>query len=152
MLTTAVYVVMGLHFAFVAFVLMGGLAGLWWWRLLVWHAPVFVYAVTIEAIRFPCPLTLLEKDLRLLADLPNYAGGFIGHYIEPYVAALGMPPLVYDHMGYWTVGLNAVIYAGVIVRAWRRRGGGVSRRPPRFWPWPARCGPSRGPPDSARAR
>ncbi|MFN4241988.1 MAG: DUF2784 domain-containing protein [Tepidisphaerales bacterium] len=124
MLTAAAHLVMVAHFAFVAFVLLGGVIGVRWRNVLVWHVPIFAYAVVIQAVRFPCPLTLLEKDLRLLAGLPNYAGGFIGHYIEPYVAALGLPPVVYDHMGYWTVGFNAALYAGMAWR-WRRNARGA---------------------------
>lgn len=119
LLTFAAHLAMLVHFAFVAFVLTGGVLGLKWRPLLVLHLPVFTYAVIIEAVRFPCPLTQIEKDLRFLANLPNYPGGFLGHYVEPHLSAVGVPPIVYQNMGYWTVAFNAALYAYLIYR-WRK--------------------------------
>jgi hypothetical protein len=118
-LELAAYGTMWLHFAFLAFVVFGGLASLRFPRVLLAHTPFFVYALIIETVRFPCPLTLIEKDLRYLAGLGNYHRGFVGHYIEPYVSALGLPRWFYSNMGYFVVGVNVLIYALAIRRVRR---------------------------------
>lgn len=112
---------MGVHFIFVAVVLLGGLVVWYRPRFAAVHAPVFAYAVVIEAVRFQCPLTLIEKNLRALAGLENYTRGFLGHYVEPWLVAAGLPQAVYAHMGYWTVGLNALLYVWLARRCWTAR-------------------------------
>lgn len=112
------------HFAFVAWVLLGGVLSLRFGRLVRWHLPFFAYAVVIEAVRFSCPLTDLEKFLRVMAELPVYEGGFLGHYVEPRLRAAGLPAVVFRHMGYWTVGLNLAVYV-VLFRRWRSSRGAI---------------------------
>jgi hypothetical protein len=126
-IAVAAYAAAIIHFAFVAQVLLGGLLPLLSPRLTPLHAPFLIYAIIIEAIRFPCPLTQIEKNLRFLANLPNYTGGFLGHYVEPYIAATGLPPVVYQNMGYCTVGLNIVLY-GYLFWRWRKGKGGEGER------------------------
>lgn len=117
----AAWLAMLSHLAFVAWVLMGGWVGLVWRRAIWWHVPVFTYAVIIEAIRFQCPLTNFEKWLWVQSGYRSYEGGFLGYYVEPYVRALGVPRLIYANMGYWTVGINFVLYGWLVWRWWKGR-------------------------------
>ncbi|MDQ2669395.1 MAG: DUF2784 domain-containing protein, partial [Gemmatimonadota bacterium] len=75
--------VVGLHLAFVVFVVLGGLLVLRWPRLALVHLPVAVYGALIEWIGWVCPLTPLENMLRREAGGAGYEGGFVEHYIVP---------------------------------------------------------------------
>src|SRR5947209_15906077 len=70
-----------LHFAFIAFVIFGGLLVLWR-RWVLWvHLPAFVWGFLIEFCDWKCPLTHVENWLRDRGGLPPYAGGFVNHYL-----------------------------------------------------------------------
>ncbi len=70
------------HFAFIAFIALGGLLS-WRWPRLVWlHVPAVAWGVAIITIGFTCPLTPLEKHFRWLAGEGGYEGGFVDRYLE----------------------------------------------------------------------
>ncbi len=70
-----------IHFAFVSFVVGGGLVALRW-PLVAWiHIPAALYGATIEFLGFICPLTPLEIWLRARGGEGAYEGDFIEHYI-----------------------------------------------------------------------
>jgi hypothetical protein len=75
--------VLGLHFLFVVFVVLGGLLLVRWPRLAWIHLPAAIWGATIEAGAWICPLTPLENALRARAGEAGYQGGFIEHYILP---------------------------------------------------------------------
>ncbi|HEU4647891.1 MAG TPA: DUF2784 domain-containing protein [Gemmatimonadales bacterium] len=111
-------VVVVLHFAFVLFVVAGGLLVLRWRRLARVHLPVAVYGVVIEWIGFICPLTPLEKALRRSAGEAGYAGGFVEHYVLPVLYPTGLTRGVQ-----WVLGaLVLVVNVGVYWWLWRTRG------------------------------
>jgi hypothetical protein len=79
------------HAAFLAFVLVGILIVLRWpslWRV---HAACAAWGLFIELTRFTCPLTTLEKWLRVQAGAPSYNGGFFEQYIVAMVLPEGLP-------------------------------------------------------------
>jgi hypothetical protein len=83
-----------LHVAFVVFVLFGGLA-LYRWAWVAWlHVPAMVYAILIQTIGWPCPLTDLEKWFRTLAGQQPYAGEFLPNYLWAPFGLTGAEPLV----------------------------------------------------------
>jgi Protein of Unknown function (DUF2784) len=105
------------HVAFVAFVLVGGYAA-WRWPWLLWlHVPALALTVTLFAFGADCPLTDLEKYLRREAGEAVYRDGFVAHYLLPGVpdGARGsmLPALV--------VTLTVIAYAGYWRRARRSR-------------------------------
>lgn len=52
------------HLLFILFAVLGGLL-VWRWHGLVWlHVPAAVWAVVVELMHLPCPLTSLEYSLR----------------------------------------------------------------------------------------
>ena len=74
--------VMLVHFAFVAFVVAGGLLVLKWRKVAWLHIPLLLYGATLEFVGWVCPLTPLEQRLRRAAGGAGYEGGFIDHYIR----------------------------------------------------------------------
>jgi hypothetical protein len=61
---TAADVVVGVHAAFVIFVVLGGLLVVRWPRLVWVHVPAAVWGVLIEFTGWICPLTPAENYLR----------------------------------------------------------------------------------------
>ena len=99
-----------LHFAFVLFVVFGGLLVLRWPRLAYVHLPVALYGALIELVGWICPLTPLEKRLRESAGLEGYQGGFVEHYILPVLYPAGLTRNVQLVLGLIVIGMNLVIY------------------------------------------
>lgn len=80
--TSVVVAVMVAHFAFLAYLVIGGFLALRWPRSIWLHAAAVAWAIGSLGWHFPCPLTWLERWARAhagLAALPP--GGFIDHYL-----------------------------------------------------------------------
>jgi len=85
-------VVLVLHTLFVLFVVGGLLLTLLgWWRGWLWTRNPWFRWLHLGAIGFvvleawfgvPCPLTVLESSLRVLAGGSGYAASFIGHWLQ----------------------------------------------------------------------
>ncbi len=85
-------VVLVLHTLFVLFVVGGLLLTLLgWWRGWAWTRNIYFRWLHLAAIGFvvleawfgvPCPLTVLESRLRVLAGGPGYAASFIGYWLQ----------------------------------------------------------------------
>jgi hypothetical protein len=99
-----------LHFAFVLFVIFGGLLVLRWPKLAYVHLPVAAYGALIELVGWICPLTPLEKHLREQAGLEGYEGGFVEHYILPVLYPSGLNRGVQLVLGSLVIGINIAIY------------------------------------------
>jgi hypothetical protein len=112
--------VLVVHFAFVLFVVLGGLLALRWRRVAFVHVPVAVYGVLIEVLGFVCPLTPLEVSLRRRAGEAGYEGGFIEHYVTAALYPSGLTREVQFGLAAAVLAINAVVYA----IWWRRRPGG----------------------------
>lgn len=116
----AALVVLG-HFAFIVFVMFGGvLASLWRWAPWL-HVPCFLWGGYIELSGGVCPLTPLENRLRRAAGGSEYAGSFIEHYILPVIYPPGLTRTVQLALAAGLLSLNVGIYAWVFVRRRRRR-------------------------------
>jgi uncharacterized protein DUF2784 len=112
--------VVGFHFAFVLFVVLGGLLVRRWPRVAWVHLPCAVWGALIELTGLICPLTPLEKWLREQAGLASYRGGFIAHHILPVLYPAGLTRGVQLVLAVFVVGLNLAVYAAWW-RARRRR-------------------------------
>lgn len=113
--------VVGLHLAFVLFVVAGGLLVLRW-RWLAWiHLPAAAWGALIEFAGWICPLTPLENELRRRAGEAGYAGGFVEHYLLPVLYPSGLTRGVQIALGLLVLILNLAVY-GWIVRRGRRAG------------------------------
>src|SRR5438045_9432775 len=98
------------HFAFVAFVVLGGFAALKWRRLAWVHVPVALYGASVEFVGFVCPLTPLEVWLRRRGGESGYSGGFIDHYITATLYPEGLTRPVQFLLGAGVLLLNAIAY------------------------------------------
>jgi len=74
-----------LHLAFVAFVVLGGFLVARWPRLAWLHVPAFLWGALVNLMGWVCPLTPWEQRLRRAAGEAGYEGGFVEHYIAPLV-------------------------------------------------------------------
>ncbi len=107
------------HFAFVAFVILGGLLVLRWPRVAWIHLPAAVWGGAIELAGWVCPLTPLEVRLRVLGGQAGYEGGFVEHYLIPILYPRELTRELQVGLGVGVILLNLAIYAVV----WRRRRG-----------------------------
>jgi hypothetical protein len=111
----ATLVVLG-HFAFILFVMLGGLLALRWRRAPWLHVPCFIWGGWIEVTGGICPLTPLENELRRAAGETAYAGSFIEHYILTIIYPAGLTRTVQLLLATGLVLLNVAVYAWVIRR------------------------------------
>jgi len=101
------------HFLFVLFAVFGGLLAFrdsgWLWL----HVPVVLWSSVVNLMSWTCPLTPLEKALRIRAGQGGYTGGFIQHYIGSAVYPRGMPRQLELVAGISILAGNAILYAVV---------------------------------------
>jgi len=109
-------VVLVVHFAFIAFVVAGGLLVLWRRAIAFVHLPAVAWAAYTEFTSTICPLTPWEQALRARAG-EGYTGGFVEHYLLPVIYPSALTPRVQLVLGLLVVALNAAIYALVWWRA-----------------------------------
>ena len=114
--------IVALHFAFVLFVVLGGLLVLRWPRVAWLHVPTVIWGALVEFTGWICPLTPLENRLRRAAGEPGYQGDFIAHYILPVLYPNGLTRNDQLMLGGAALALNVMIYGFVLVRHRRRAG------------------------------
>ena len=105
------------HFAFLVFVVAGGVVA----RRYRWVAPAHLlavaWAVYIEATPgLICPLTPLENVFALRAGRAGYEGSFIEHYLVPIIYPDGLTPRIQWGLAALVVGINATVYMWPRVR------------------------------------
>ncbi len=111
-----------IHLTFVLFSVAGALLVIGWRKILYLHLPVAVWAAWIEFSGKICPLTPLEKWLRIKGGDAGYSGDFVGHYILSILYPSGLTREVQFILGGVVVGLNIIIY-GYILFPRKGRGG-----------------------------
>jgi hypothetical protein len=111
--------VVALHFAFVLFVVLGGLLVLRWPRLAYVHVPAAIWGVLIEFAGWVCPLTPLENSLRVRAGEAGYEGSFVEHYILPMLYPSALTRNVQFLLGALVLALNLAFYAYLLRRTRR---------------------------------
>ncbi len=105
-----------LHLAFILFVVLGGLLVLRWPGLRWVHLPAALWGAAIEFTGWACPLTPLEKRLRVLGGEAAYEGGFIAHYLVPLIYPPGLTPRMQVALGVLVLVVNSTVYALVFRR------------------------------------
>ncbi len=110
------------HLLFIVFALVGALLALWRRWILLIHIPVAVWASLIMFAKWTCPLTPLEKWLRIAGGGEGYDGGFIAHYLVPILFSGGMTPAIQIGMGITAISFNVLAYSYVIRRFVRGNG------------------------------
>ena len=74
--------VVGVHYAYMAYLVVGGFIA-WRWPRTIWaHAVAVAWAVAIVTTKVPCPLTALQNTLRESAGRPPLSDSFINLYIR----------------------------------------------------------------------
>lgn len=117
--------IVAIHFAFVLFVVLGGLLALRWPRIAWVHVPVVIWGALIEFTGWICPLTPLENRLREAAGETGYQGDFIAHYILPMLYPNGLTRQDQLMLGGLALAINVAIYTAVFVRHRRSRAKGI---------------------------
>jgi len=104
------------HFAFVLFVVLGGLLVLRWRRVAWVHLPCAVWGALIEFTGCICPLTPLENWLRRRAGGADYSGGFIEHYVMPILYPVGLTRSIQIGLGIAVIVINVALYLWIFSR------------------------------------
>jgi hypothetical protein len=74
--------VVGVHYAYMAYLVVGGFAA-WRWRKTIWlHVAAVIWAALIVTTKVPCPLTALQNHFREEAGLHPLSSSFINIYIR----------------------------------------------------------------------
>ncbi len=107
------------HFAFILFVILGGLLALRWRRAPWLHLPALAWGGFVEVTGRICPLTPLENHLRRAAGSGDYAGGFIEQYLIPIMYPPGLTSQIQLALAAGLIVINVTIYTLVLRR--RRR-------------------------------
>jgi hypothetical protein len=109
--------VLVLHFAFIAFALLGGLLALRWRWMPLLHLPAAAWGAFVELSGRTCPLTWIENDLRRLAGEAGHARSFVETHLLGVIYPEGLTREVQLGLAGIVVFVNAAIYALV----WRSR-------------------------------
>ncbi len=117
--------VLVVHAAFVAWVVLGGLAVAWRPALAWLHLPAAAWGAAISFGGWVCPLTPLENALRRAAGEAGHEGGFVEHHLLSLLYPDGLTRGVQVALGAGVIAVNALAYAVVVrrVRGARARGG-----------------------------
>jgi len=99
------------HFAFIVFVVFGGLLAAWRWRMAWLHLPALAWGIWIQLSGRICPLTPLENRLRLLGGEAGYDGSFIEHHLLSLIYPDGLTRSMQLDMGLGLITFNALVYA-----------------------------------------
>jgi hypothetical protein len=102
------------HFAFVLFVVLGGLLVLRWPWLAYAHLPAAAWGAMIEFAGWICPLTPLEQSLRQKAGDQVYSGSFIEHYLLPLLYPSALTRDIQLVLGSAVLAINLAVYAYVL--------------------------------------
>ena len=113
--------VLFVHFAFVAFVVLGGLLLLRWPALAWIHLPAVAWAAIVELAGWVCPLTPLEVTLRQASGVSGYSGDFLEHYIVALLYPEGLTRTLQVSLGAFVILINVFLYSVVLRRVWAER-------------------------------
>jgi hypothetical protein len=111
--------VVAIHFAFVVFVVLGGVLALKWTRFAWVHIPAAAWGIVIEFAGWVCPLTPLENWLREKGGAPGYSGSFVEHYLEPLLYPVSLTRARQIVFGVLALTVNIGVYGYVACRSFR---------------------------------
>ena len=98
------------HFAFVVFVVLGGLLVIRRPSVAWVHLPAVVWGVWIEFSGWICPLTPLENHLRARSGGDVYDVSFVERYLMPVLYPESLARELQVALGAFVIIVNAVIY------------------------------------------
>jgi hypothetical protein len=107
---TVVMIAVIAHFAFIIYLVVGGLVALRWRRTIALHVFVVIWAVASVVLHLPCPLTTIERWGRRNAGMaPLPPDGFIAHYITGVIYPSAWVGAV-ETIAFAVVGLSWILY------------------------------------------
>lgn len=106
--------VVGVHFAFVLFVVLGGLLVVKWRRFLWLHVSAAFWGAVVEFSGWICPLTPLEIWLRRRAGRGDYRSDFVARYLLPVLYPEGLTRGMQIALGTFVVAVNLAIYGWLL--------------------------------------
>lgn len=112
------------HFAFVLFVMFGGLLVALWPKVAWVHLPLASWGGYVEFSGAVCPLTPLENRLRRMAGESGYTGGFLDEYVVRLLYPPGLTREMQIALGTGAILLNVAVYVWVVRRRRRTAGSG----------------------------
>lgn len=113
--------VLVLHLAFIAFVMLGALLVLRC-RPLAWvHGPAAGWGAFVEITGRVCPLTIWENSFRRSAGENGYAESFIEHYLLPVIYPRGLTRDLQLWLAAAVIVVNVVIYGWLLYRSKKSR-------------------------------
>lgn len=113
-------IVLGIHFLFVVFSILGALMVIHWPKVVWGHLPTVAWAAWIELSGNICPLTPLENGLRIRGGGAGYAGDFVGHYLLELIYPEGLTRPIQILLGLSVLVINLVIYGYVFLKRKRK--------------------------------
>ena len=99
-----------LHFAFILFVVLGGLLVLRWPAVKWVHLPAALWGVLIEFGGWTCPLTRYENLFRARAGMAGVGEGFVAHYVFPLIYPAGLTRGTEIVLGAAVLLINIAVY------------------------------------------
>jgi len=120
-MTALADVVVVLHFAFVVFVVLGGLLVVRWPRVAWAHLPAAAWGAWVELAGRVCPLTPLENALRTRGGGDAYSTSFIEHHLVPILYPTALSRDLQLALGGFVLIVNVAVYACVLHRRSLRR-------------------------------
>lgn len=101
------------HFAFIVFVVGGGIL-VWWRPRLAWaHLAAAAWGAYVSLANKICPLTPLENWLSRQAGGEGYAGGFMEQHLFWIIYPRGLTPTLQRLLGMGVIVLNLAIYGWI---------------------------------------
>jgi len=104
------------HFAFILFVVLGGILVLRWPKFAYGHIPCVLWCILVECCGWICPLTPLEWHLLERAGRAGYAGGFIEHHLLPLVYPAELTRGMQIGFGMFVLVVNLLVYGTLVVK------------------------------------
>jgi hypothetical protein len=105
-----------LHFAFVLFVVGGGLLVLRWRRIAWVHIPSAAWGAWVEFAGWVCPLTPMENWLREQGGQTTYSASFVEEYVLPVLYPSALSREIQWVLGALVLSINAGVYLVVLRR------------------------------------
>jgi hypothetical protein len=102
-----------IHFAFIAFVIFGGLLLLKWPKVMWLHVPAAVWGALIEFAGWYCPLTSMENAMLRRAGQSGYSDGFVAHYLFRVIYPAGLTRGLEIAIGVFVLVVNVSVYVRV---------------------------------------
>ena len=114
-------IVVCFHFAFVFFVVFGGLVYYLWRKCPYLHIPAVFWGFWIELSGSVCPLTPLENWLDELGGGSTYRSSFIEQYIIQFLYPTDLDQNTKYYLAAALIFVNLIIYIHIIRKKSRRK-------------------------------